>query len=137
MKILCLTLTFIFISLNAFAATLTVKLDGKTGEKGEYFYALFSREDGYPDDVNKSISKGKISAKEKEFLIKDIPQGKYALTLFHDENSNAKLDTFMGIPEEGFAFSNNPRIFFGLPSFKKSRFEVHEETSITIEVKKL
>lgn len=124
-------------SFNTFAATLTVKLNGETGEKGEYFYALFDREEGYPDDVTKSHFKGKISAKEKEFSIKDIPQGSYALTLFHDENSNGKLDTFMGIPEEGFAFSNNPRIFFGPPSFKKSRFEINEETSITIEVKKL
>lgn len=137
MKILCLTLTFIFMSFNTFAASLTIKIDGEVSDKGDYFYALFKSDDGYPDDVSKCPFKGKISATNKEFSIKDIPQGSYALTLFHDENSNGKLDTFMGIPKEGFAFSNNPRVFFGAPSFKKSQFEINGDSSITIKVKKL
>ena len=40
----------------------------------------------------------------------------------HDENSNAKLDTFAGIPKEGFGFSRNPPIRFGAPRFAAARF---------------
>ena len=49
-----------------------------------------------------------------------LPSGTYALALIHDENGNGKLDTMMGIPREGFGFSNNPAIRFGPPSFKSA-----------------
>ncbi len=47
----------------------------------------------------------------------NLPSGTYAVALFHDENSNGKLDTFAGIPKEGVGFSRNPRLAFGPPSF--------------------
>jgi len=53
-----------------------------------------------------------------------VPPGEYALAVFHDENGNKKLDTFLGIPREGFAFSRNPVIRFGPPRFDQARFPV-------------
>jgi uncharacterized protein (DUF2141 family) len=51
-----------------------------------------------------------------------LPRGDYAIAVIHDENSNKKLDTFAGIPKEGFGFSNNPAILFGPPRFSAARF---------------
>lgn len=51
-----------------------------------------------------------------------LPVGGYAVAVIHDENGNAKLDTFAGIPREGFGFSNNPAIRFGPPRFAAARF---------------
>ena len=48
--------------------------------------------------------------------------GDYAVAVIHDENSNDKLDTFAGIPREGFGFSRNPPIRFGAPRFAAARF---------------
>ena len=53
-----------------------------------------------------------------------LPPGEYALALFHDENGNKKLDTFLGIPREGYGFSRNPAVHFGPPRFQQARFEV-------------
>lgn len=55
-----------------------------------------------------------------------IPEpGAYGLALYHDENANGKIDrNGLGIPKEGFGFSNNPRIFLSAPSFAKVRFVV-------------
>lgn len=51
--------------------------------------------------------------------------GAYGLALYHDENANGKIDrNGLGIPKEGFGFSNNPRIFLSAPSFAKVRFTV-------------
>ena len=58
------------------------------------------------------------------FRFDNLPQGSYALTALHDENGNGKLDTFLGIPREGFAFSNNPRIGFGPPAYERVRFSI-------------
>ncbi|WP_374942985.1 DUF2141 domain-containing protein [Sphingomonas sp.] len=51
-----------------------------------------------------------------------LPQGAYALAVIHDANGNAKLDTFAGIPREGFGFSRNPPIGFGAPRFAAAQF---------------
>lgn len=53
-----------------------------------------------------------------------LPRGDYAIAVIHDENGNGKLDTFAGIPREGFGFSRNPAIAFGPPPFKAARFTV-------------
>ena len=53
-----------------------------------------------------------------------VKPGAYALAVFHDENGNKKLDTFLGVPREGFGFSRNPAVHFGPPSFASARFQV-------------
>jgi len=54
----------------------------------------------------------------------DLPSGNYAIALFHDENGNGRIDTRFGIPTEGVGFSNNPRMWFGPPSFSAAHFAV-------------
>jgi uncharacterized protein (DUF2141 family) len=53
-----------------------------------------------------------------------VAPGAYALSVIHDENGNGRLDTFAGIPREGFGFSRNPAIRFGPPSFAAVEFNV-------------
>lgn len=55
-----------------------------------------------------------------------FPAGHYALTLFHDENDNQRLDTVLGVPKEGFAFSRNPKVRFGPPRFEAVVFSLGE-----------
>jgi uncharacterized protein (DUF2141 family) len=53
-----------------------------------------------------------------------VPSGDYALTVLHDENENFRADMMLGMPREGFGFSENPRIRFGPPKFDTARFHV-------------
>jgi uncharacterized protein (DUF2141 family) len=53
-----------------------------------------------------------------------VPSGNYALAVIHDANANGRLDTFAGIPREGFGFSRNPPIRFGPPKFEEARFAI-------------
>jgi uncharacterized protein (DUF2141 family) len=49
----------------------------------------------------------------------------YALAVYHDADSDRHFDrTGLGLPAEGFGFSNNPPTFFGLPSFSMVRLNV-------------
>ena len=51
--------------------------------------------------------------------------GVYAVALYHDENANQKFDrTGIGLPAEGYGFSNNPGTLAGLPSFRSVRLGV-------------
>ena len=47
-----------------------------------------------------------------------LTPGNYAVAAFHDENDSGEFDTnFLGIPEEGYGFSNGAEAFLGPPSF--------------------
>jgi uncharacterized protein (DUF2141 family) len=47
------------------------------------------------------------------------------MAVFHDENGNGEFDQgFLGIPLEGYAFSNGARVFLGPPSFDSAKFQV-------------
>jgi uncharacterized protein (DUF2141 family) len=60
--------------------------------------------------------------------------GVYALALYHDENGNRHFDrNGLGIPVEGFGFTNNPPTIAGLPSFRSVRLNV-PRTGLTTRV---
>lgn len=65
----------------------------------------------------------------------DIKPGKYAVMVMHDENDNGKLDSnILGIPKEGYGFSNNPRVM-RQPTFDESMIEIKDaDVAITINV---
>lgn len=68
--------------------------------------------------------------------LKNLPSGTYALAVFHDENSNEKLDTnFIGIPKEHIGFSNSKMKTFGPPSFEECSFVLQEDTAIKVGIK--
>lgn len=51
--------------------------------------------------------------------------GIYALAIYHDENGNQSFDrSGIGLPAEGYGFSNNPPTLVGLPSFRSVRLSV-------------
>jgi uncharacterized protein (DUF2141 family) len=54
----------------------------------------------------------------------NVPSGDYVLAVIHDENSNNKVDTFVGIPREGVGFSHNPAMSFGPPKYEAARFHM-------------
>jgi uncharacterized protein (DUF2141 family) len=47
-----------------------------------------------PDALTRSVP---ASVRRLEF--QSVPAGRYALSVFHDENGNRKLDTLVGIPK--------------------------------------
>lgn len=55
-----------------------------------------------------------------------VPQpGVYALAIYHDANADQSFDrTGIGLPAEGYGFSNNPATIAGLPSFRSVRLNV-------------
>lgn len=121
----------------AMATELKVIFDKLRNTEGTIKYLIFKNGEGYPDKVEKSVAKGELPAsKGSEGITLDLANGDYAVTVIHDENSDGKLNTnLIGIPTEGFGFSNNPKVFFGPPSFEKTKFNIAEPTTIKIKMK--
>lgn len=62
--------------------------------------------------------------------IKDLPYGTYAVALFHDVNSNGKLDQgVFGIPKEPYAFSQPLKSKWRAPIFDDVKFDVNTSST--------
>lgn len=58
--------------------------------------------------------------------------GTYALAVYHDENANQSFDrTGIGLPAEGYGFSNNPPTLVGLPTFRSVRLAIPRTGMLT------
>ena len=108
--------------------TLTVAVTGLRSTKGSVVYSLFAGPEGFPDKGEKATASGQCAItddKTAHFTIPKLAPGSYAVTLFHDENANGKLDSkAFGIPKEGFGFSRDPKIRVGPPRFKDTVFAI-------------
>lgn len=111
---------------------LTVSVEGVDNNEGQILIALYDKESDFLENTYKgTVSKIKDNACQVTF--ENIPKGIYAVSLFHDENSNNKLDSnFIGIPKEDYACSNNAKGFMGPPKWKDAKFELKSDVSITI-----
>ena len=94
--------------------------------KGQILVCMTTRADHFPDcQDDPQARRMKVpAATATELKFTGLPTGNYAIALIHDENGNNKLDTFVGIPREGFGFSRNPVIRFGPPKFDAAQFPV-------------
>lgn len=73
-----------------------------------------------------------VTGNNMELKMDSVPPGEYAIALFHDKNSdNALNQNWLGIPTEGFAFSNNAFGTFGPPSWSQAKFSLPAGTYIT------
>ncbi|NBU99536.1 MAG: DUF2141 domain-containing protein [Spirochaetia bacterium] len=65
------------------------------------------------------------ASSEVHVSIPNLDIGKYAIAVYHDENKNQKLDkNFVGIPKEGYGFSNNAVGKLGPPKFSETSFSL-------------
>jgi uncharacterized protein (DUF2141 family) len=71
-----------------------------------------------------------VDSQTVTWRINDVPYGDYGVAVFHDENSNGKMDkNVLGIPLEPYGFSNNVRITFGPPKWEEAKFTVKGSTA--------
>lgn len=106
-------------------STLDVGIDALRSTKGQLRLCLTRQPDAFPDCVgDRDAIRRTIPAGDRATRFDGLSPGGYAIAVIHDENGNARLDTFAGIPREGFGFSRNPPIAFGPPRFSAARFTI-------------
>lgn len=117
---------------------LEVKVDNIKNDNGDIMVGLYTADNSFPRDA----SDGRVIKASKNgvtVVFLNIKPGTYAVSAMHDENGNKDLDqNKLGIPKEGFGFSNNARGVMGPPSFHKALIEVQpgkKDTMISIDMK--
>ena len=115
-----------------------VDVEGLRSDRGQVLCALFSSAADFPKKADKAVAhaKSEIVGGHATCEFQGVPPGTYAIAVFHDENSNGKLDTnFMGIPREGVGASNNAKGHFGPPKFSAAAFQLSDgQTNMKIRI---
>ncbi len=99
------------------------RVTGLRGDDGTLACGLFVEENwlraGAVDGEGGAIVEGEAVCR-----FRGVAPGTWAISAYHDENDNGRLDTgFMRIPKEGTAASNNAYRKFGPPRYRDAKFE--------------
>jgi uncharacterized protein (DUF2141 family) len=118
--------------------TLVVEMTGFRNDQGNVSVALFNQGQAYPKSPEKAVAiiYSRIVNKKASATFDQLPAGEYAVSVYHDENNNKKMDTnIFGIPKEGVGASNDARGHFGPPKYQDAKFYFDGTTkSISIRI---
>ncbi len=116
------------VELNALGdADVTIVAKNLRNDRGLVRACLTNQADRFPtcDDPERSFKVVGQASGTVTLVFNDVPPGRYAVALLHDENGNGKADlAAMMIPKEGFGFSRDAKVRFGPPRFGAAAFDV-------------
>ena len=141
-QVLCIGILLISLfSSNALTAQkITVNISGIRAVKGQIVIGVFKDSDTYQKEepfVNEIFSKTNLNGEALNVQF-SLEPGVYGLCLLDDENNNGKMEyNFLGMPKEGFGFSDYYHSGITKPKFDSFKFtlEKDQNKSITIKVR--
>ncbi len=107
-------------------SSILVEIGGLRSNRGQIMACMTANPKTFPDcQKDPNARHFTVPAQNGETVqFKDVPQGRYAIALFHDENANGRMDKMMMLPKEGFGFSRDAPLVFGPPRFGAASFQV-------------
>jgi len=115
-----------------------VTMTGFENAKGKAMAALYLDDQGWPDGEQGLFASAvvPISGGNAVTTFENVPAGPFAVSVYHDENGDGKLDTnLVGIPSEAYGFSADASGVFGAPSFEEASLELAAGGSMKITIR--
>jgi uncharacterized protein (DUF2141 family) len=111
--------------------SLTVKVLDLRNSKGVVQFTLYNKDGTIPDEKFEKYYQQKsadIYKNASTVTFNNLPKGKYAINILHDENENKKIDKGWIMPIEGIGFSNFKTInITNRPNFNKACFIIDSD----------
>ena len=106
--------------------TVELTVTGMRSAKGQVLVCLTREADHFPDCSGSTTARSAIvPASRPQATFANLPQGRYAISVLHDENANGRADKTLGlIPREGFGFSRDAPVRMGPPKFDQAAFAI-------------
>ena len=114
-----------FITVPSNAANLTVTVEQVRNSKGEIRFSIFNVPSQFPqgNELDSKDVRAQLGFVTVQFY--NLISGVYAIAIHHDENSDGEMNTnFIGLPKEGYGFSNNAKVNFAPPVFEAAVFNL-------------
>jgi len=110
---------------------ITVVITDLRNTDGEILISLYDKAEGFPRDREAIIRTAAIpsdASGQVTTVFDDLPHGEYAIAVLHDEDASQGM-TFgtFHLPKEGYCFSNNVKVRFKPPKFKKTKFALDDD----------
>lgn len=118
-------------------SSVTVNVSGLHSQKGDVVVCLWNQQDkDFPICSNTASFQHLLVAANAATVavtFQNVPSGEYAISAFHDENQDGKINRdFIGRPREGIAFSNMNQGGRSRPSFDQAKFAVSGAKTISL-----
>jgi len=110
--------------------TVKIVINGIAHRDGIMRVALFDSPDGFPGEMDTVYRRLETPIVDEPVTVtlEDVPAGRYAVSVFHDEDGDGVMETgLFGQPSEGYGISNDATALFGPPSFEDASFAVASE----------
>jgi uncharacterized protein (DUF2141 family) len=121
----------VLLAVPAQAAELRLTIKGVRSDAGELLIGLYANPDGFASAVANASKSGlapdkgrlvglsiRANAGAQSTVFTQLAPGRYAAVVIHDENDDGRLDANeLGVPTEGYGFSNDAQGFLSAPSF--------------------
>ncbi|MCW3807036.1 DUF2141 domain-containing protein [Plebeiibacterium marinum] len=138
MKNISLLVFMVVLGQYVFSQTpsLTINVPNIDPKVGELQVSVFNSEESFlKENEEYKIYRFKIDKSDGKFIISDLQEGIYALVIYHDKNNNKEMDrSFLGIPKEGYAFSNNYKPSLSGPDFEDCSFALKANKELVIKL---
>lgn len=116
------------------AACINIKITNIKNSNGVLRVGIINKAEDFPYDAFTG-KKVPIKGNSVEVKFTGIAPGEYAISVHHDENCNDKLDkNVLGVPLEGYCFSNNVKALVTPPKFKYVKFTLDKSFSQTLKM---
>tara|TARA_R110002072_G_scaffold3334_2_gene24628 strand:+ start:109465 stop:109893 length:429 start_codon:yes stop_codon:yes gene_type:complete len=117
--------------------TIEMVISETSTDDGVIQILIFDEDKGWPESLDDAWKMVTIPVKNgiAKKSILDVPAGNYAITVFHDQDEDGEIrKNKIGYPLDGFGFSNNPSLIFGVPSFAKCSKKVNPGKTTVFEI---
>ena len=132
MKRMLFFILFLNMTPVVLAQDVEVIIKNLSDKPGTLYVGFFNSEKTF---LKKPVRGEKVAAHPGmvKAVIRNVPAGEYAISIFHDVNGNEKLDrNFIGIPKEGVGSSNDAAGSFGPPSYDKPKLTVPRSLPVSV-----
>jgi uncharacterized protein (DUF2141 family) len=113
---------------SALAGEVRLEISKTEHNSGQLLVVLFTSEDGWPSNPDKAYRRliATPTTGTSVVVIPDVPPGRYAAFVVHDEDSDMQCDlgSVIPMPKEPIAASRDARAMFGPPKFQDAVFDV-------------
>ena len=127
--LLCAGHSYSLIAQSNETGTLEIRFTGIRTEEGSMAVGINISSKGWPKKAQIQLQLPKENMEDSVFIarIPHLTYGTLAISVLDDVNDNVKMDQTLGIPKEGFGFSNNASIrFLAPPKYESCTFEFTE-----------
>lgn len=146
-KLWCGLVLAFLLSAPAHAAELRLTISGVHSDGGELLIGLYDNAGGFVSAIANATKNGlmvdsgrlvgvsmRAKSDSQSTVFTQLPPGRYAVVVVHDENDNGLLDAnVLGVPTEGYCFSRDAQGIFSAPSFDAAAVTVGDaDVSATV-----